>query len=79
MLIGRHKLKRALVNSKMKQAGLCRATLEISSQFSSYVPLRTHKSHSATFEVILHLKSSSTGGRFIVKICKIWFGHLGLS
>ena len=36
---------------KVEQAGLSRATLEISSEFSSNLPLRTHKSHSARFEV----------------------------
>ena len=35
-----------------EQAGLSRATVEISSEFSSNIPLQTHKSHSARFEVI---------------------------
>jgi hypothetical protein len=35
-----------LLNTTAKQAGLSRATLKISSEFSSKLPLRTHKSHS---------------------------------
>ena len=50
-----------IVNKKVKQAGLSRATLEISSEFSSYFLLRTHKSQLVQrysiiniFEVVFH-------------------------
>ena len=54
-----------------KQAGLSRATLEISYEFSSNFPLRTHKSQSiqwllrySTFNI---LRSSSIGGCLYLK------------
>ena len=57
-----------------KQAWLSRATLEISSEFSSNFPLRTHKSHSVHFEVIFPSEVI-----FILRISKIWINHLSLS
>ena len=49
----------ASLDKTLKQAGLSRATLEISSEFSSNFPLRTLNSYSTCFEVIFYQKSSS--------------------
>jgi hypothetical protein len=65
------------VKIKWEQAGLSRATLEISSEFSSEFPLRTHKSQSiqwllrySPFEI---LRSASVVDRLHFKDLKIHF------
>ena len=65
-----------LCNNELKQAGLSRATLEISYEFSSSFPLRTHKSRSiqwllrySTFNI---LRLSSIGGHLPLEVVFHW-------
>ena len=60
------KRKSIKIKIQRKQAGLSRATLKISSEFSSNFPLRTHKSHSIQWllrcSTFNFFRSSSIGG-----------------
>ena len=56
------------------QAGLSRATLEISSEFSSNFPLRNHTSQS-----IQWLLRYSVFDNFIWRVYIIWIGQINLS
>ena len=62
-----------------KQAGLSRATLEISSEFSSNFLLRTY-SHNWYRDIpfSVFLRSSSIVGLLHFEDLKIWSGHLSL-
>jgi hypothetical protein len=79
-MFGRIFLDFSICEINPRQAGLSRATLEISSEFSSYFHLRTHKSHSAHhWDHLYKWGFLPLELIFILRICKIWFGPLSLS